>query len=301
MRVWHEFIDTFDGLSEEGIREGCFPRCYEHERTPERAVVLVHGLTDSPYFLDAIGRRFHAEGWNVYLPLLHMHGLRDPMDMLGVSRAEWKRNVGFAVDAAASTGARVSVGGLSTGGTLAVYEGLREEGRIDGALFLFAAALRLTPQKPSRLVRTLHRLGLHALGRLFRSRSRFEGELIGENPYRYDRMDMDAVRQLIALIREVEALRAERESAGKAIALPVFAAHAENDQAADYRAVASFIENLDPARAELYTIDAAREVSHASLVLERDVCSASGELLEALNPEFDEMMDAALAFAKRHG
>jgi esterase/lipase len=41
--------------------------------------VLIHGLTDSPYFMTAIGEYFFGNlGYNVYLPLLQCHGLKEP-------------------------------------------------------------------------------------------------------------------------------------------------------------------------------------------------------------------------------
>jgi esterase/lipase len=91
----------------------------EHEGPTTKAIVLVHGLTDSPYFMTAIGDYFFQNlGYNVYLPLLQSHGLKEPKGMEGVALDEWKANVNFAVDIAASKAHQVSIGGLSTGGAL---------------------------------------------------------------------------------------------------------------------------------------------------------------------------------------
>ena len=38
-------------------------------------IVLIHGITDSPYYMEAIGKQFYAKGYNVVLPLLPAHGL----------------------------------------------------------------------------------------------------------------------------------------------------------------------------------------------------------------------------------
>jgi len=85
----------------------------------------------------AIARHFHTSlGYDVYLPLLHGHGLKDPKGMEGVELEEWKANIGFAVDAAAGKAEFVSVGGLSTGGTLSFYAACTNP-KITGDLYLY--------------------------------------------------------------------------------------------------------------------------------------------------------------------
>ena len=83
---WFDYYDHFPYFSPDVVREGCHPRIMEHREACEKAIVLVHGLTDSPYFMTAIADFFFDRlGYNVYLPLLHCHGLKDPkgMDMDG--------------------------------------------------------------------------------------------------------------------------------------------------------------------------------------------------------------------------
>jgi pimeloyl-ACP methyl ester carboxylesterase len=41
-----------------------------------RAIVLLHGLTDSPRQFEAFAYLLHADGNNVYVPRLPQHGLR---------------------------------------------------------------------------------------------------------------------------------------------------------------------------------------------------------------------------------
>ena len=115
----------------------------EHTLPPKRAIVLVHGLTDSPYFLSAIAGHFYFNlGYNVYMPLLQGHELNSPNGMEGVELEEWKANVWFAVRTAADRVDRVSIGGLSTGGTLSFYMACTKP-QIKGDLYLFSAALDL--------------------------------------------------------------------------------------------------------------------------------------------------------------
>ncbi len=94
----------------------------EHPDSPKKAIVLIHGLSDSPYFMTVIGDYFFRDlGYNVYIPLLQYHVLNDPPEMEGVELEEWKANVSYAIVAAATQSEQISVGGLSTGGTLSFY------------------------------------------------------------------------------------------------------------------------------------------------------------------------------------
>ena len=116
---WMGYYQRFNYFSADAVRDGCQPKIMEHEEPTEKAIVLVHGLTDSPYFMTAIGDYFFTTlGYNVYLPLLHCHGLKEPKGMEGVKLDEWKSNVNFALDVAASKANQVAIGGFSTGGTL---------------------------------------------------------------------------------------------------------------------------------------------------------------------------------------
>src|SRR5262245_53424982 len=140
---WIEYYERFPYFSAEAVRDGCHPKVMQHEGPTAKAIVLVHGLTDSPYFMTAIGEYFFQNlGYNVYLPLLQCHGLKEPKGMEGAALGEWKANVNFAVDVAASKAHQVSIGGLSTGGALSFYTAVHNP-KINGTLYLFSAALDL--------------------------------------------------------------------------------------------------------------------------------------------------------------
>ena len=71
----------------------------------DRSIVLIHGLTDSPHFMCAIGRRFLQKGFNVVLPLLSGHGLKSPAWAMGqVKLEEWLDEVNHAVSTARDSG-----------------------------------------------------------------------------------------------------------------------------------------------------------------------------------------------------
>jgi esterase/lipase len=88
-----------------------------------RAVVLLHGLTDSPRQFEQFAYLLRTDGNNVYVPRLPEHGLMNgTARMLGALRASQLRGVADSVtDEASGLGDSVIVVGLSMGGTMAAW------------------------------------------------------------------------------------------------------------------------------------------------------------------------------------
>ena len=110
------------------------------------AVVLLHGLTDAPYSLHAVGRALHERGLHVVTLRLPGHGTT-PGALTRVSWHDWDAAVLLAVRHAAALagGKPLYVAGYSTGAPLALLHALRA---IDDPavpmptrLFLFSPAI----------------------------------------------------------------------------------------------------------------------------------------------------------------
>jgi pimeloyl-ACP methyl ester carboxylesterase len=290
---WFDYYKRFTYFSPEAVRDGCQPRIMEHPEAPKKAIVLVHGLSDSPYFMAAIGDYFfHRLGYNVYMPLLHFHGLKDPKGMEGVELEEWKSNVSFAISKAAAKASEISVGGLSTGGALSVYMSALNP-RINGTLYLFSAALDLAGGAFG-LVGELKEILLQTfLADLLDS----NGSLIGDNPYRYNAVDMDGATQLARLIKETDTIIGLFDS-GFPFPDKVFAAHSESDQTAGIAGIVALQKVCDQTRFKFFRIAQNLGVPHASVVLDKPVVSNDGKELEPRNPLFAEMMQAIADFEK---
>jgi esterase/lipase len=88
-----------------------------------RAIVLLHGLTDSPRQFEAFAYLLHADGNNVYVPRLPQHGLRGKdAGVLSALTAEQLRGVADSVvNEARGLGDSVVVVGLSMGGTIGAW------------------------------------------------------------------------------------------------------------------------------------------------------------------------------------
>jgi len=292
---WLDYYDNFKYFSPERVRDGCHPRIMEHEESTHRAIVLVHGLTDSPYFMTAIGNYFYRNlGYNVYFPLLQCHGLKDPEGMEGVELDEWKNNVNFTLDKALTKANHVAVGGLSTGGTLSFYMAVNNQ-KVTGALYLFSAALDLAGGLVGDLKERLLRTFLvDILDK--------DNPLIGTNPYRYARMDLDGARELSRLIDETDTL-IKGFNRKEPFSKRVFAAHSESDSTANIAGIEDLQKVSDPGKFTFFRIPKEKEVSHASLVLKDPIYATDktkdDEPLEKANPQFDEMMKAIADFEKQ--
>lgn len=290
---WFDYYQRFPYFSPDAVRDGCQPRIMEHQEPAQKAIVQVHGLSDSPYFMTAIGDYFFNHlGYNVYMPLLHGHGLKNPEGMEGVELEEWKSNVSFAVNTASSKASDISIGGLSTGGALSFYMAALHP-RVQGTLYLFSAALDLAGD-PSGLIGELQEnLLLTFLADLLDSNA----PLIGENPYRYSDVDMDGARQLARLIKETDTIINLFDSRFP-FSEKVFAAHSESDTTADIAGIEALQQVCDKERFRFFRIAKNLCVPHASVVLEKPVVSKDGKELEPRNPVFAEMMQAIADFEK---
>jgi esterase/lipase len=282
------------------VRDRCHPQIFKHG-DKRNAIVLVHGLTDSPYFMRDIGEYFAAEmGFDVYLPLLRAHGLQNPESMKDASLIEWQKDVRFAVAEAKKSGGKVSIGGLSTGGALSVEMALTDENAIDGGVFLFAAALSFAT-KMGDLKEILLRTPVAKFfdhvdsSKLERKGTSLANNSPSGNPYRYCQMDIGGAIELSKLIEELDSLIAKDLDG---LTQPLFAVHSEADVSADLEAIENLVKKSP--RSELFRIGKYFGVPHASVVLKNPILSKNNSPLEPSNPFFETMMTSLHVFANKH-
>jgi esterase/lipase len=279
LEKWTEYYSHFN-QTEPSVRDGCHPLIFKHGDRSRNAIVLVHGLSDSPYFMRDIGEYFCTEmGFDVYIPLLQAHGLKDPQGMKAASAEAWKADVRFAVKEAKKSGGKVSIGGFSTGGTLSIEMALNDENAINGGIFLFSAALGLAT-KFGDLGEFILRSNLAAFIDLLDKTSLTNDSPSG-NPFRYSKMDIGGATELSRLIRELDNMI---DFENKLVTQQLFAAHSE----ADTTAAIDRIENLvkKSTNAEMFRIGKKFSIPHASVVLYHPVFSINNSPLEPRNPFF---------------
>jgi esterase/lipase len=293
LKDWDEYyIQHFSGYKQKSdVRDRCHPQIFKHDDdgNPRNAIVLVHGLTDSPHFMKDIGEYFCSKmGFDVYIPLLRAHGLKNPEDMKDASLIEWRRDVRFAIDKAKESGGKVSIGGLSTGGTLSVEMALKDEQSIDGGVFLFSAALGLATSA-GNLAEILLRTPLANIFDHIDKSTLINNSPSG-NPYRYSKMDIGGARELSKLIKELDLLT-DREVLNQ----PLFAAHSEADTTAAIDEIEELVDRSPSA--EMFRIGKNFAVPHASVGLKNPVLSLNHSPLEPSNLFFDQMMASLYIFA----
>lgn len=275
------------------IRPGCEPKIINHGVKKDNVIVLIHGLTDSPYFMEAIGERFGLMGFNVLIPLLPGHGLREPKGMKGVTLEQWQEEIDQTVEDAKQLGNKISIGGLSTGGALSVWKAQKSPQEINGGIFLFSAALDIAGKQgdfKEKLLRTNFIRPLMAVVE-DSTKQPLVGNDPDDNPYRYSRMDIDGASQLSEVIKLVDNAK---------LSQPLFVAHSEDDSAADIEGVEELIrDHKSPASTDFFRIGKNYHVPHASVVLAEDVLSANHSPLEPKNPFFDLMMNRMQKFLEK--
>ena len=139
---------------------GGAPILLVHGARAPRAVVLLHGFTDSPRQFATLADSLFAQGDNVFVPRLPHHAERgkDVGELARLTASELCRTADEAVDVAAGLGDSVIVLGLSVGGTLAVWAA---EHRPEVRRAVVVAPPFEVARVPSMLERPLVNLGAH--------------------------------------------------------------------------------------------------------------------------------------------
>ncbi|MFA6957954.1 MAG: alpha/beta hydrolase [Thermoanaerobaculia bacterium] len=170
---------------------------------PKAAVVLVHGMSDSPYSLHTIGEKLNAEGAYVVGLRLPGHGTI-PGGLVGVTWRDFAAAVELAVRYAKekSGGAPVYLVGYSTGAPLGVQYALRclddsALPKLDG-LVVISPAMGVTPAAGIAVwqARLGHLLGLKKL----------EWQALGPeyDPFKYGAFAVNAADVVYRLAIEVQ-------------------------------------------------------------------------------------------------
>ncbi|MBE7445425.1 MAG: alpha/beta fold hydrolase [Planctomycetia bacterium] len=121
-----------------------------HPEHPKGGVLLLHGLSDSPYSMRALANIFHRQGYYVLVPRLPGHGTIPGM-LKNPTWKDWVAATDLAahhVRSAIGPDAPFYLGGYSNGGLIAVYYALNmvdDESEIKPQkVFLFSPAIGIT-------------------------------------------------------------------------------------------------------------------------------------------------------------
>lgn len=109
------------------IRKYCKSIFYDAGFKTEKVVLIYHGYTSSPKQFTELGEQIHnASGYNVFIPRLPRHGLKDRMtaDLTNLRVDELKQFVHETIDIANHLGKEITIVGFSAGGALATWSGI---------------------------------------------------------------------------------------------------------------------------------------------------------------------------------
>lgn len=242
---WQEFMriedEVFDELESEVVGEHggllsrydresiYYPGQFEQnwnrsfEMTPEHpwaAIVLVHGLTDSPYSVRTVAEIFRDMGVHVIAPRMPGHGLA-PAALIKITRDDWMAAVKVAVRHAREVvgpDAPLLVGGYSNGGALVTKYTL--ESLEDPAL-----------ETPDQVYLFSPAIGITAFARLaswhtvlasipYFEKFRWESILPEFDPYKYNSFPKIAGHESWMLAGEIRQQLQRQEVAGRLAEMP---------------------------------------------------------------------------------
>ncbi|MYM63368.1 carboxylesterase [Pseudomaricurvus sp. HS19] len=261
-------------------------RTHELPQPEARAgVLLLHGLSDSPYTMRGLAERLSKEQLWVVALRLPGHGTT-PSSLLQVEHEDWQKVVALAMQhlrTQLGADASIYMVGYSNGGLLAVDYALAamvgDQPVVPAGLTLLAPALGVTPAAgyawlPNQLS------GLPGLQKLA-----WQSLLPPYDPYKYSSFTMNAATQIHDLIDDVKQRIRKQQTPAGGVPFPptqVFASIA--DATVDSTAsVTALLERLNPGRHHLYLYDINRS-AWSELLFDRDFRQFPDDLLKRNHP-----------------
>ncbi|RKT44192.1 alpha/beta hydrolase [Thiocapsa rosea] len=192
----------------------------EPEGEPRGAVVLLHGLTDSPYSLRHIGRHYSESGYVVIGIRLPGHGTV-PAGLTNVQWKDWSAATRLAVREAVrriGPSAPLQLVGFSNGGALALKYAL--DAVEDPSLRQADRVILITPMIGiTEMARFAGFAGLPAIFPAFASAA-WLGVIPEFNPFKYNSFPVNGARQSSLLTRALQPRIARHARDGRLDALP---------------------------------------------------------------------------------
>jgi pimeloyl-ACP methyl ester carboxylesterase len=248
---------TIKDLDGPNVNPLCQSRLYTHRRRVERSLVLLHGFTNCPQQMDALGRQLFEKGWNVFIPRYPRHGYTDRLTT-AIAELRAEHLVALAnrsAEVGAAMGERLVVAGLSLGAILA---GLLAQRRADlDRAVLIAPMLGLRPV-PGPVLSALSVLAKGAPN-FYVWWNQKEKDRIGP-PYGYPRFSTHAYAALFECGRMLVREARLKEPLTKSLAVVTNASEPRLDNRFTYSLIASWRKH--GASVETYEFPAGDRLPH---------------------------------------
>ncbi len=235
---------------------------------PVGGVLLLHGLSDSPYSLRQMGHRFHAEGYTVVWLRLPGHGTC-PRALADVSWGDWTSAVKVAVCGLREklpADAPLILAGYSNGGALSVDYALAalDDASLPAvqAMVLFSPMIGINPL--ARLTRLYHTVALVSRNQKAQWSS-INAEI---DPFKFSSWPMNANVQAWAVTQAVERKLAALKNAGRMHEMPPILTMQSvvDSTVVVHKLITVLFDRLESAASELVLFDVNR-VDHLSNLL----------------------------------
>lgn len=191
-----------------------------HAANPIGGVLLLHGLSDSPYSLRSVGLRLHAEGYTVIWLRVPGHGT-NPRALAEVTCDDWTSAVTVAMKALRKqvpSGLPLILGGYSNGAALSLHYALTAIDdsslpKID-SIVLFSPMIGINPL--AKMTRLYHAVALFSRDQ----KAKWSSIYAEIDPFKYSSWPMNANVQAWSVTKTVERKLAALEKSGRMDQLP---------------------------------------------------------------------------------
>lgn len=261
-------------------------KCFSIENSPQKSfylrgpknskvAVLVHGLSDSPYYTKDLALLLNSQKYTVYSVLLSGHGT-DPNKLFQTGMKDWIEDIDNTIHLAMKeTGAtRVLLGGFSMGGALVTYfaENPNWSDKIS-KLILMAPAFQIKKD----LGRAICATGAYHL-------KTWAWNNPGTSPVHYNKMTFKAVCELTDLGSIVR-------TTAHLVSVPTFMAVSDSDQTINSDAAIDTFKNMSSKKKEVFYIRG-QHIQHTEINFRFD------PIENKKNPLFNSMSQRIIQFLK---
>ena len=205
-----ELADDLQAADGPEINPRCQSQVIDQGQRTEKAVVLLHGYTNCPQQFSALARAYADAGYNVVVPRLPGHGEADRLTtaLSDIDPAAVTETGDLAVDIAAGLGEKVTVVGLSGGGTLAGWLASERDEVTEAVLI---APLVVPKVVPEVAVAPLARAA-RVIPDVFLWWDSDLQEALNDPPYAYPRYSLRSLGAFLAIGRDTQTSEPARQT-----------------------------------------------------------------------------------------
>lgn len=237
----------------------------------EQVVILIHGFMASPFEVKEVATRLNSLGYSVYMPLLYGFGGNGSAANAG-KLSIWKEQIKSTVKKLSRCYKKISIGGISLGGALALDYVVNNKSENISSLILLSPYFDVSQSIAKSLIDPLLTLKKSVdLSTLFTlSRSADLTEVIKNQSFYSEIMPFYALKEIFALSEELKNKKSIRKKS-----LPVIVAISESDTTINLTSAVE-IPQKHFSDISYFTIDKKFQVPHQITY-------------SAINPNFKEM------------